>query len=315
MRKLYEIVGLGGTFDHLHVGHEHFIKFAYQFGQHLHIGITHPKLTQGKLHPELIENYETRKRAVAHFCKINQISAAISQLNDIYGPTISEDSKIRALVVTQDTLQGADKINQTRQAMDMYQLPVQVCTMLKDKTGQNISADRIRSGQINRQGEIYQQIFDQSLTLNDEQRQLFSQPHGEIVDQPNFENSPLVCVVGDESLEKFITNEWNYDLGVYDLKMQRQAVDSVIINSLKPNLTTTNPAGGITSALVSNLAQAQKEKLKHVFVEGEEDLAAAALVLLTPLGTQIYYGQPHQGLIKMIVTEEKKDQLYQILNN
>lgn len=309
MRKLYEIVGIGGTFDRLHAGHEHFIKFADQFGQHLHIGITHPKLTQGKPYPELIQDYETRKRAVIKFCKKHQISAAISQLSDIYGPTL-ENSKIKALVVTEDTISGANQINQTRAAMDLYQFPVQVCPFLRDETGQVINSERIRAGEINRAGEIYSQVLDQNLVLNDEQRHFFSQPQAEIVSQPNLKNSSLTYVVGDHTLEKFIKHSWPYDSAVYDLKEQRRAINSPTLTNLKPDLTVKNPAGSINLALTQAL-----QKYKLIFVDGEEDLAAVALMLLLPLGSKIYYGQPHQGLVEMIVTEEKKDEFKEILCN
>lgn len=308
MRKLYEIVGLGGTFDRLHVGHEHFIKFADQFGKHLHIGITHPKLTHSKPHAQLIEPYETRKRAVAKFCKSQQISASITQLEDIYGPTVDEKSKIKALVVTEDTVEGATKINQTRQAMDMHQLPVQVCSLLKDQMGKIISSERIRDGKINRVGEVYQQILGQGLVLTEKQRQFFAQPQGEIVEQPNTLGSDLVYVVGDHSLEKFIEHKWHFDLAAFDLKEQRQTLNSAALTNLNPDITVNNPAGSITLELIGAL-----EKHRLIFVNGEEDLVAVALVLLSPLHSKIYYGQPNQGLIEMIVTEEKKDQFLQIL--
>jgi len=309
MRKLYEIVGLGGTFDHFHIGHEHFIKFASQFGQHLHIGVTHPKLTQAKTLANLIEPYETRKRAVKKFCKSHQISANITQLNDIYGPTVIEKSKIKALVVTEDTLVGANKINQARTAMGLSQLPVHVCPLLKDKTDQIINSERIRAGKINRVGEIYQQVFAQDLVITDKQRQFFSQPQGVLVNQPEAKNDSLICVVGDDSLKNFIQNNWHYDLAVYDLRQQRQIVDSPVLINLNPDVSVKNPAGSINSKLTQVL-----KKHKLIFVEGEEDLAAVALMLLLPLKSQIYYGQPNQGLIKMTITEEKKDQFYQILN-
>ncbi|MBT3250017.1 MAG: pantetheine-phosphate adenylyltransferase [Candidatus Pacebacteria bacterium] len=310
MRKLYEIVGLGGTFDRFHAGHEHFIKFASQFGQHLHIGITHPKLAQGKYLSHLIEPYETRKRAVIKYCKSQQISGSVIELTDPYGPTLEKKSKIRALVVTEDTVSGANKINQTRTAMDLRQLPVQVCPLLRDEDGQIISSERIRAGEINRAGQSYQQIFKQNLILTTKQRNFFSQPQGEIVSQPQTKKSSLVCVVGDHSLEKFIQQKWPYDLAVYDLKEQRSSVESPILASLNPEITIENPAGSISLELNQAI---QIHKL--IFVDGEEDLAAVSLMLSLPLGSKIYYGQPNQGLIEMTVTEEKKEQFFEILNS
>lgn len=310
MRKLYEIIGLGGTFDRFHAGHKHFIKFASQFGQHVHVGITHPKLTQGKPLAELIEPYETRKRAVIKFCKVQQISGSVTQLTDVYGPTLEKKSKIKALVVTQDTVTGADKINQARVAMGLRPFPVQVCPLLKDETGQIISSERIRAGEINRAGEVYQQIFTKDLTLTDEQRDFFNQPQGKIANQPQTKGSSLICVVGDHSLEKFTQQKWHYDLAVYDLKEQRQPTNSPILTSLKPEVIIKNLAGSISLELIQAL-----KKHKLIFIDGEEDLAAVALMLSLPLDSKIYYGQPNQGLIEMTVTEKKKEQFFQILNS
>ncbi len=315
MRKLYGIVGLGGTFDHFHAGHEHFIKFAYEFGRHLHIGITHPKLAQHKTYPELIELYETRRRAVEKFCITNQISAATSQLVDVYGPTVSKDSKIRGLVVTEDTVSGAEKINQTRQAMGLSKLPVHVCPLLSDKEGKGIiNAERIRAGEINRSGEVYTTVFSKNITLNQTQRDFFTNPQGEIVKEPQHEEKSIICVVGDTSLETFIENNWGYDLGIYDKRQQRQVVKSKVITSIKPNLIIDNIAGDISPQLVKSLKEALNNNAKHLFVEGEEDLAAVALALLLPLDSTIYYGQPNQGLVMMKITEKLKNKIYQVLS-
>lgn len=313
MRKLYEIVGLGGTFDRFHAGHEHFIKFASQFGQHLHVGITHPKLTQGKELSKLIEPYSDRKRAVIHYCKLQQISGSTSQLTDIYGPTLNEKSKIKALVVTPDTLAGANKINQTRAAMNLYQFPVHICPLLTDKHDQVINSARIRAGEIDRQGNVYQDVFENGLNLTTTHRDYFSKPQGQIVSHPQTHPHSLVCVVGDDSLEQFITQKIDYDLAIYDQKRQRKLVSSNIIDQLNPDLKTTNPAGAISPDLITSLQTILASHKKHLLVDGEEDLAAVALIMLTPLETIIYYGQPQQGLVMMKVTEELKESVYQLL--
>jgi uncharacterized protein (UPF0218 family) len=56
------------------------------------------------------------------------------------------------------------------------------------------------------------------------------------------------------------------------------------------------------------LTGALKRDLEHLKVEGEEDLATVAIVLLTPLGTCIYYGQRDLGMIELRVTEKIKDE-------
>ena len=72
MAKRYKTVGLGGTFDHFHDGHRHFLKYAASLSLRLHIGITHPKLTLHKSHAHLIESWEKRAQSVKKFCQINR---------------------------------------------------------------------------------------------------------------------------------------------------------------------------------------------------------------------------------------------------
>lgn len=316
-KKSYHIVALGGTFDHFHAGHAHFLNFAWQLGQHLHLGLTEQKLTKGKPWPHLVQNYQQRKKQLEAFCRQEQISAAISQISDIYGPTLNPKKKIEALVVTEETVPGADKINQARQAMGLKQLPVHICPLLYDQAGQVIRSDHIRAGYINRQGVVFTQALNHDLTLNSAQRHFFSQPHGQPAQpQVTKDKTVLTYVVGDSSLEQFIKNNWPYDLGIYDHRQQRQPFDSKLIKQLQPNLTAQNPAGQITQSLTQALQKTlpiASKKQQHIFVDGEEDLAAAALILLSPLQTQIYYGQPEQGLVMMEVDLALKNEVYQVL--
>ncbi|MFH1584576.1 MAG: DUF359 domain-containing protein, partial [Patescibacteria group bacterium] len=87
------------------------------------------------------------------------------------------------------------------------------------------------------------------------------------------------------------------------------------IDALKPDITAVNEAGTLSLSLASALKQALKTGAKHVFVEGEEDLAAVALMLLLPLGANIYYGQPGKGIVELLVTEIAKESFSRALNS
>ena len=51
-----------------------------------------------------------------------------------------------------------------------------------------------------------------------------------------------------------------------------------------------------------------------IFVEGEEDLFAVPAVLLSPIGTEVYFGDPiEDNLIRILVTAEIKSELCKIL--
>lgn len=316
MSKPYEIVGLGGTFDHFHAGHRLFLQFAGRYGKHLHVGITHPKLTQGKSFAETIEPFAVRKLSVETFCRQQKISAATSQLTDIYGPTL-EKSKIEALIVTAETLPGARAINDLRHKLGLSELPIQMCPFFLDENNQPLHADSIRAGKVSREGIVYANIFAQDFIFNQTQREYFSHEQGQKVEAPHSGNQHLVCVVGDSSLERFIKNNWSYHLGIFDRKRQRQVIDSPIIDQLTSHNTVENPAGQITVQLIKALRSYLQQPTSpfHLTVNGEEDLATVALMLLLPLGSFIYYGQPGNGLIEVLVTEKLKNQVYQVLKD
>lgn len=310
-RKKYFKIGLGGTFDHFHAGHAKFIDFAAELGAHLVIGVTDPHLTKHKPFAELIEPYSTRVQAVHHYCNTRHIAHNVVRLTDVFGPTL-ENNSIKALCVTPETSRGADKINEVREKLQLSALPVYICDYFLAQNGQPLHAESIRSGQLNRHGIVYSQAFKEDLALTPVQRQFFQQLQGLVIDEPSDSlTESRRIVVGDVSLQTFITQGWRYDLGIFDRLEQRQA--SFLTTSISPDATTANQAGNISLQLIKAIQSAWKSKQKHLLVKGEEDLSAVAAALLTPLTTQIYYGQPGEGLVEMVVTEELKDKFYQTL--
>jgi len=310
-RKPYQQIALGGTFDHFHVGHQHFLDFASNIAQELIIGITTEKLIHTKDNPHEIENFHVRKKAVINYCKKKNINCQIYALDDPYGPTIEEKNQLQALVVTQMTQQGGQKINQLRENLKMKSLPIHVCSMLTDSSGQIISSTRIRNGEISRQGEIYFSLFSQNMLLNQKQRLFFSRVQGEFVETMK-KNNRFIALVGDATIRYAQEQKTKYNLAVFDGKEQRQPVQP-LISSQNIDIRTTNPAGVITPNLAKSLLTAINQSKKHVFVDGEEDLATVVLVLLLPLGSLIYYGQPSQGCVEIRVTELIKHKFHQAL--
>jgi uncharacterized protein (UPF0218 family) len=47
-----------------------------------------------------------------------------------------------------------------------------------------------------------------------------------------------------------------------------------------------------------------------VLIRGEEDLVTAVLLLLLPLQSLIYYGQPGEGMVEVVVSEELKEKIF-----
>lgn len=310
---LYQSVGLGGTFDHFHDGHKNFIKFAASFSKELVIGITNKKMTLSKPYNKTVETVQTRSRAVKNFCENENIKARIIELSDPFGPTI-EKKTVDAIACTTDTVVGANRINEVRSKMRMRELPIHVHKLVLDKEEAGpISSSRIRQGEIDREGNVFTKVLNNDLELNQDQRNFFAKAQGKIIIKPS-KPDYFTCVVGDSTLEKFIKKGWKYNLGIFDGKKQRVKFESKILDKLKIDQQTTNRPGLISSEMTCLLQKwVDARDFKHIFVTGEEDLAAVSLALILPLNSNIYYGQPSEGIVEMRVTEGLKHKIYQVL--
>ncbi len=319
--KKYKIVGMGGTFDHMHAGHQAFLKFAASLADEIWVGVTTNELTRTKKFFQMIEPFETRSANVTQFLAQEQIPSKVFPLADPCGPTL-QGSPVEAIIVTELTKAGGDFINQCRVNLQLLALPIEVCELLRDQKNEYLSSTRIRQGLVNRQGQVYSLCLEQGVMLNDQQKAFFREKRGQVVLQPT-NHYLYTYVVGDMVLETFIQNNWPYQIGVYDGFNQRQMFQSPNLAQVKEDKGVANPAGQISREFVQHLMETQESLFKsretiftapfHVRVHGEEDLGAVILALVAPLGAVIYYGQPNEGIIEMIVTEELKEQFYSIL--
>ena len=97
------------------------------------------------------------------------------------------------------------------------------------------------------------------------------------------------------------------DLAIVDLKTKRQQIfPHLQALGLKPGLTAPNPAGTISRLAIKQLLSCLNQKLPSLLVDGEEDLLVLPVILLAPLKTTVYYGQPDQGIVQVKVTEKTK---------
>lgn len=323
---LYNTIAIGGTFDHFHAGHKDFLLFAKEISKNMVIGITDQNMSLSKPFPELIQPLYQRKQAVSLFCNQSNINAKIITLFDPFGPTI-EDNNIEAIACTTQTVGGANKINEIRSKLRLKELPVHIQQLKKDKLNLGvISAERIRAGEINRDGEVYESVLKNDIKLSEKMRSFFAQLHGDIIQQPSESEikNPIRVVIGDTTLETFITNNWHYDLGIFDGLRQREKVKSNILDSLKNIEHSQNKPGGIEVAAVETLKKWLENKNKntnnndrnnfqHLFIDGEEDLVAVIAILLLPLNSFVYYGQPDKGMVECLVTEKLKNSFFEIL--
>jgi len=330
-RRNHWWVGLGGTFDHFHRGHEAFLEFAARQGENLIIGVTADHFVTGKPYSESLEPYAVRARHVRNWCKKHRINHEVVMLDDLYGPTL-EDRRIKALAVTEETVAGAEKINEVRGHSRLPELPIYICPLVRNELGQPLHAEQIRAGLFDKDGRSFEKAILVERGLNDEQREALAQPLGDLVeDETTVPTTPgtRIVLVGDQTLQLFLENKWPFNVAVIDELIERQPLSAEHKNRLaelekKPELSVqkvVNLPGQISSELLTAVKNAlhsdsglanQDNHKQLIKVTGEEDLATAATILLAPLGTVIFYGQPGVGLVKVDVNLELKNKLRRI---
>jgi len=312
--KRNRLTALGGTFDHFHIGHQSFIDYAFKYGYRLIIGVTDDKFTRTKKYPQSLQPYKVRAKAVHNYCKKNNILHEIVPLSDPYGPTIDrENRKIDSICVTEETMQGAEKINEIRQAYGMQELAVFTAPLVKNDLSEPLHAIQIRSGKINRYGQSYLKMFSEDIKINNAQRSFLSKPLGPIVKAATHKKNTIVAVVGDYALNQFIEKKWIYSVGVFDKLTKREPYGTLQLDNLNADINITNPAGIISLESIEKISQLNYLEQKHILVDGEEDLLTISLVISMPLNSLIYYGQPNEGMVLLKVTEDLKEKISKLL--
>ena len=153
--KQYKKVAVGGTFDQFHIGHERLIKTALSFGEQVLIGLTTDTLLQTYSKQHKIQSYPQRKRVITRFLENHSatITGRIVSLHDVFGASI-RDPEIDALVVSTESQQRAQLVNQIRFRKGFEPLEVIVIDLVLAQDGKPISASRIRNNEIDRFGNI-----------------------------------------------------------------------------------------------------------------------------------------------------------------
>ena len=163
--KQFNHVVLGGTFDRLHEGHKVLLSTSAALAtDNLTVGVTSNKMTSSKsklkniintilkLHLnwtffpekvlcELIEPVETRMRNVKEFLKDIKPSLKyeIIAIDDIYGPT-KYDPNFEAIVVSDETVKGAQIINCYRQEHNLCSLEIVNIGVMSNNNNNNSSS-------------------------------------------------------------------------------------------------------------------------------------------------------------------------------
>jgi pantetheine-phosphate adenylyltransferase len=334
--RQFRKIALGGTFDNFHKGHEYLINAALGLSKQLVIGITSDVLSSA-LHPlKKLENYHKRKKNVINYLnKVNR-KAKIVKLNDIYGTTIVDEA-IEAVILTKSTLSGGIAINKKRISQGKKGLILIYLDLLKAEDDEPISSTRIRDGIINRKGKSYFNYLNNQLPLivTEKIHHYFKKPFGKIfsskrqfqintmkkaIDWATRNNLEPIITVGDVVTHNALKLKAKLHLHIIDFHVQRvkKYMNSNEIGPIKhlKHYKIINKPGTISESLVKSINAALKSKQASVIqVQGEEDLAVLPVTLLCPLNGVIFYGHYQHGVIGVKVSEKKKKEALNIVEN
>ena len=340
----FKNVVLGGTFDHLHKGHKTLIKKAFEIGKNVTIGLATEKLYKDKFLSESIETFENRKKSIEKYVKKE---AKIISFSDITGGA-DKEKKYEAIVVSRETYLNALKINQLRQQNKLPLLRIIIVDDVLANDGKLISSERIRAGEIDRNGQVYINIFNKTIVLSELFKEELRKPMGKVFDEVQkvtkfikIVKPTILVAVGDiisMSLEK---EKIIPDLKIIDFKSRRQFIEITgpDSNSFPPVLATSgrlekslravgspffsspviNKSGTVNKIAVIKIDLTIKKylttkKLQTIVINGEEDLLALPTILFAPLNSLVIYGHWQYGIVAVQVTEEIKKAIGKILN-
>lgn len=114
-RNEYSVVAVGGTFDHLHIGHRILLTMTcLMASKRVVVGLTGPALLKNKKYADQMQDYNTRKMHVERFIeRVKEVVVEVVEISDPAGPTAT-DGEIEALVASKETEPSSDGISAIR---------------------------------------------------------------------------------------------------------------------------------------------------------------------------------------------------------
>lgn len=145
-------VGIGGTFNVIHKGHELLFETAFTVGDSVDVGLTSDEFAK-KIKSVPVMPYFQRKSNLARFLQRYGKPFGIVMISDMKGTTTTSET-IDAIVVSPETRVNADEINDLRRANGLRPLKVFVIKQVKADDSRLISSTRILKGEIDKDGRL-----------------------------------------------------------------------------------------------------------------------------------------------------------------
>ncbi len=188
-------VGIGGTFNVVHKGHELLFETAFSVGDEVEVGLTSDEFARRSRKVD-VRPYFERKAALSRFLERYGKPFEVVMISDMLG-TAATSEKLDAIVVSPETRANADAINEARRRNGLGQLRVFSINEVKADDSEPISATRIVRGEIDKEGRLMRPLRVAVGSTNrvkvDAVRNVFTQAFGLV---------EVVAVEPDHGVEK-----------------------------------------------------------------------------------------------------------------
>ncbi|MDA1316575.1 MAG: pantetheine-phosphate adenylyltransferase [bacterium] len=315
---------LGGTFDHLHAGHERILHAVFDAASHVTIGVTSDTFVKEKELSNIIQPHDVRMKALENYILSNNWDDRVFYeiLDDIYG-TAGSRGDIDSIMITSDSEPNAQIINDKRAQLNLPKLAYIRVPLLRDAKNEVISSTRIRKGQIDRTGSIYLDEFSENRSLPQPLRKTLQMPLGEVMQTKEVltylanKEPTLIITVGDIVTQSLRDNDTKAHIEIIDYRTRREAIGEKI---KRHHFDAKNPAGTITYEAVKVIEHAfiaieDPANSICISIDGEEDLLALPAIQLAPLGSVVLYGIFDKGVVVVLVDEEMKKRVAEIMSS
>lgn len=146
----FGVVAVGGTFDRLHSGHRLLLAAtALVATERIFVGITADKLLSNKKNRHMLQPYEAREAcAVGYMQRVNPaVEVTSGPLSDPMVPPIAAtEAGFHAIVVSEETIHGAEEINRVRASLGFEPLVIVVVGLLSGTPqGPKLSSTDLRA--------------------------------------------------------------------------------------------------------------------------------------------------------------------------
>lgn len=143
-------VGIGGTFNIIHVGHELLFETAFSAGDFVQVGLTSDDFAQS-IKKVRVRPFEEREKDLRRFLSRYGRPFEIVSISDPMG-TAADSEDLDAIVVSPETRPIAREINERRRRNGLGPLRVLCIREVRADDTRTVSASRIVKGEIDRDG-------------------------------------------------------------------------------------------------------------------------------------------------------------------